>query len=245
MTGLGWFLLFGLGTCAQPHYLQKFLLLRNRRALRWMPAVMTGALISILTVWVGLGLGGAALVAGGGIRLTSPDALAPTLIRSFGPWLVAAAVTGVIAAVMSTAATLLNMIAAVVVQDLPAALGRRRPRTLAPARWATIAAAALALVTALASHRTVALLGVLGWGTFTAAFLPTMVLGLNWEGCTRRGAIAALAAGPAVQLALELARARGMAGTWEPGLSGAAVGTLLLVALSLRDRGRSPRATLG
>jgi Na+/proline symporter len=60
-ASIGLFLLFALGTCAQPHYLQKFLLLRDRESLRWLPAVMTGALLAVLTVWVGVGLGGTAL----------------------------------------------------------------------------------------------------------------------------------------------------------------------------------------
>jgi len=118
---------------------------------------------------------------------------------------------------------------------------QRIPRGLLVPRLATAGAAALALLLGLASRRPLALLGVLGWGTFTAALLPVILLGLNWQGATRRGAVAAMLAGPAVQLALELSPARGGLAAMEPGLTGAAVGTLLMVGLS----GAGPRGGSG
>ncbi len=243
-SSLGLFLLFGLGTCAQPHYLQKFLVLRDARALRWLPLVMTGALLAILTVWLGLGLGGTALWLRGELMLARPDELAPRLIgllaRPDLRWLTVAAV---LAAVMSTAATLLNLVAAALTRDLPRACGRALPSSLTSARVATVAAAALAAALALATERPVALLGILGWGTFTAALLPVMVVGLAWPGATRQGAVAALVVGPLVQLGLEAARLAGVPlSAIEPGLTGAAVGCLALVAGSLARSGSRPAA---
>ncbi len=230
---LGWFLLFGLGTCAQPHYVQKFLLLRDREALRWLPAAGTAALVAVLAVWVGLGLSGAALVADGRLAVPRPDALTPAFLATVAPApLVWVAVAAVAAAVGSTATSLLNLAAAAIVRDLPLAAGRAA-RGLPWARRATAAVAAAATYLGLATRRPLALLGVLGWGTFTAGLLPVLLVGLSWEGASRRGAVVALSLGPAVQLALEAA---GVAG-WEPGLSGAAVGTMALVGLSLRRKG--------
>jgi len=240
MTALAWFLLFGLGTCAQPHYLQKFLLLKNRAALRWMPAVMTLALLSVLTVWIGLGLGGTALAIQGQIDVPTPDSLVPSYLSSLAPWLMVAALVAVTAAVMSTAASLLNLVAGALSHDLPLAIGRKPSPGLTTARWATVLAAAVALGLGLSVHRTVALLGVLGWGTFTAALLPAVVLGLNWSGTARRGAIAGMIIGPLVQLGLEALHWRGAMTTWEPGLTGAAGGTIVMVLLShLAPGGRS------
>ncbi len=236
---LGWFLLFGLGTCAQPHYVQKFLMLRDRKALRWLPLVGTVALAAVLAVWLGLGLAGSALREAGAIRFAAPDELTPALIRSvLPPWAGVAAVAAVAAAVMSTATSLLNLGAAALVRDIPVGLGRR-PGGLGPARAATVAVGGAALLLALAWNRPLALLGVLGWGTFTAALFAPIVLGLNWPGATRRGAVAALTAGPAVQLGLEAMGDRVAAlGRFEPGLAGAAVGVVLLVALSWKGDGR-------
>ncbi len=240
LVGLGWFALFALGTTAQPHYLQKFLFLRGHRSLRWLPLVLTGALLSVLTVWLGLGLGGTALALRGEISPSTADALTPAFLSGrAAPWLLTTALVAVVAAVMSTAAALLNLVAAAVVRDLPLGLGRKPTPGLGTARVATLAAAGLALVLTLLSGRTVALLGVLGWGTFTAGLLPVILLGLNWEGARRRGAVAAIAGGIAVQLVLEALRAgHGLSPSWEPGLTGAAVGVLLLVGLSA-TRGRA------
>ena len=233
-ASIGLFLLFALGTCAQPHYLQKFLLLRDRESLRWLPAVMTGALLAVLTVWVGVGLGGTALWLRGELTISSPDQLAPALLASTGSRaFIIIAAAAVIAAVMSTAATLLNLVAAAVTRDLPQALGREPGPGLGAARVATLGAGIAAAALALLSNRPVALLGVLGWGTFTAALLPVMVLGLSWRGAARRGAVAALAIGPLVQLSAEWARTTGvLAVRWEPGLLGAAAGACALVMLS-------------
>jgi len=236
---LGWFLLFGLGTCAQPHYVQKFLMLRDRAALRWLPMVGTVALAAVLAVWIGLGLAGTALEVSSRLHLSAPDDLTPTLIRTvLPPWAGLATLVAVAAAIMSTATSLLNMAAAALVRDIPMALGHR-PAGLLASRTATIGVAAAAVALALAWERPLALLGVLGWGTFTAALFAPLVLGLNWPGATRRGAVAALAAGPAVQLGLESVRSwfPGLA-VMEPGLSGAAVGTLLMVALSWKGDDR-------
>ncbi len=236
----GLFLLFGLGTCAQPHYLQKFLLVRDLRALRFMPAVMTAALLAVVSVWVGVGLGGTALWLGGDLRIERPDELAPAVLAVLGGPLGGVAAAAVLAAVMSTAASLLNIAAAAIVRDLPRALGRRSTPGLRASRWATAAVAAASAGVALASDRPVALLGVLGWGMFTAALLPTMLVGLNWSGATRQGAVAALLAGPAVQLGLEVARSAGVVGVgWEPGLTGAATGVLVMIAFSAGEGRRT------
>ena len=234
---LAWFLLFALGTCAQPHYLQKFLLIRSRRSLRWLPAVMTASLLSVLTVWVGLGLGGTALWLRGELQLTGPDELAPAFLATASPWIGAIAAVAVVAAVMSTAASLLNMAAAALTRDLPRAFGARVGAGLAPARAATVLVGVAALALGFGSTRTVALLGVLGWGTFTAALLPAVLVGLAWRGAERLGVVAAMIGGSATQLILELTRTGDpFQGWWEPGLTGAAVGTLVLVIVSALAR---------
>jgi sodium/proline symporter len=61
--------------------------------------------------------------------------------------------------------------------------------------------AALATLTVLATivvYYSTALVGILGaisWGFFAAAFVPVVVLGLNWKGATKEGAVAALVVG--------------------------------------------------
>ncbi len=226
-----WWMLFCLGTCAQPHYVQKFLFMRELATLRRLPAVLTLALAATLTVWLGLGLAGAAMLADGRLALATTDELTPGVLLLLGPWAVLVAGVAVLAALMSTAASLLNLAAAAVTRDLPAAF-RRRPLELAWARGATACTALAATAVALASDRAVAVLGIAGWGFFTAALLPALLLALAWRAATPAGLVAAMVAGGIVDLVLEAARSSLPPGL-EPGLAGAAVGVLVLVGVSL------------
>ncbi len=233
-----WWMLFCLGTCAQPHYLQKFLFLRDAAALRQLPAVLTLALAATLTVWLGLGLAGAALVVDGRLSLAKPDDLTPQLMLLVGPWAVVVTGVAVLAALMSTAASLLNLAAAAVTRDLPAALGFL-PLRLAWARGVTAGSALAATAVALISERAVALLGIAGWGFFTAALLPALLVALAWPSATPPAVVAAVATGGAVDLGLEAIRATLPPGL-EPGLAGAAVGVLVLVGVSFLTRRQTP-----
>jgi sodium/proline symporter len=229
-----WYLLFCVGTCAQPHYVQKFLFMRSRAQLRLFPAVLTGALVTTLAVWIGVGLGGSALVARGVFTLGRPDDLAPRTMSFLGPWAVLLAGVAVLAAMMSTTASFLNMAAAAVTRDLRETFGKPA-LSVAAARFATVLFAIAATIVGVTSHRAVVLLGLVGWGFFTAALLPVMTVGLAWRGATPRGAVGAMAAGAAVDLILESARQHLPPGL-EPGLAGAAIGTLVLVSASWRRR---------
>lgn len=232
-----WWMLFCLGTCAQPHYLQKFLFVRDAATLRRLPAVLTLALAATLTVWLGLGLAGAAMLADGRLALAASDDLTPRLLLLLGPWAVLLAGVAVLAALMSTAASLLNLAAAAVTRDLPAAF-RRSSLGLPWARTTTACTALAATAVALASDRAVAVLGIAGWGFFTAALLPALLLALAWPAATPAAVVAAMAVGGTVDLALETARTALPPGL-EPGLAGAAVGVLVLAGASLL--GRRPR----
>ncbi len=227
-----WYLLFCVGTCAQPHYVQKFLFLRSRAQLRLLPAVLTGALVATLAVWIGVGLAGTALAARGTVAIARPDDLAPRTMSLLGPWAVLTAGVAVLAAMMSTTASFLNMAAAAVTRDLREAAGRPA-LGVGAARVTTVVLAVAATAVGVASQRAVVLLGLVGWGFFTAALLPVLTLGLAWRGATARGAAAAIAAGAVADLVLEGVRGLLPPGL-EPGLAGAALGTLVLIVASRR-----------
>lgn len=225
-----WYLLFCLGTLAQPHYVQKFLFLREKRELRSLPAVLTGGLAATLAVWLGIGLAGAALIAQGELTVAGTDALTPAVLLRLGPWAALLGASAVLAAVMSTTSSFLNMAAAAVTRDLRTALGRP-PLGVAAARAATAVIAGAGFALGMASSRAVAMLGVAGWGFFTAALLPALLLGLRWPRATGAGVTAAVITGAVTSLALELARSS-LPPALEPGLAGAACGTLVLVLVS-------------
>ncbi len=229
---MSWYLLFCLGTLAQPHYVQKFFFLRSPAELRRLPTVLTGALAAMLAVWLGVGLAGAALVAQGRLAVARPDELTPAVMRLLGPWAMLLAGIAVLAALMSTTASFLNLAAAALTRDLPVALGRAAG-TVAAARMATAVVGAAVVVLGVQSERTIAILGVAGWGFFTAALLPVFTVGLAWPRATGAGAVAAMLTGAAVDLALEAIRSQLPPGL-EPGLAGASLGFLALVLVSLR-----------
>ena len=67
----------------------------------------------------------------------------------------------------------------------------------------TVLIAVAAAVTAQRSGTMVAFLGIFGWGLFASTLVPALAVGLNWQGATRVGAIASMATGLIVTLALE------------------------------------------
>jgi Na+/proline symporter len=68
----------------------------------------------------------------------------------------------------------------------------------------------------------VAFLGIFGWGLFASTLVPALSVGLNWQGATRAGAIASMATGLVVTLALETAAYR-KAFTFPAGVTASAV----------------------
>ena len=106
---------------------------------------------------------------------------------------------------MSAANSFINIGAAIVTHDLPVALGRRVTNELRWGRVATVLIAVAAAITAQRSGTMVAFLGIFGWGLFASTLVPALAVGLNWQGATRAGAMASIATGLLVTLALEMA----------------------------------------
>lgn len=227
---LAWYSLFTFGTLAQPHYLQKFLFLRSERDLSRLPFTLTATLLTILTVWVGVGVAALALVVTGTLP-AGGDQVVPLLLQRLGKGAVIATVIACFFAIMSTVASLLNMLVAAVAYDFPLAFGRA-PWSITASRAFTAIAGMAGTYLGLVSSRTVAFLGLLGWGFFTAALLPAVLLARFRLG-TSRGLVLAMVTGGSLCLVLEAIRPQLPPG-WEPGLLGAALG--LLVAASSRGR---------
>ncbi len=226
-----WYLLFSVGTLAQPHYLQKFFLLRTERELRHLPLVLTASLLAVLTVWVGLGLSALALVAAGVLPAGGGDAVVPQLLSRLGPVAVAAAGAGCLAAIMSTVAAFFNLLAAALAYDVPHALGGGG-WSLGWSRAVTLAGGLAGTWLGVASQRSVAVLGVLGWGFFTAWLLPA-VLAARFGVGSPASVTTAMLVGAGVCASLEFFRAH-LAPGLEPGLVGAACGVAWLAATAGR-----------
>jgi Na+/proline symporter len=73
-------------------------------------------------------------------------------------------------------------------------------------RWGrawTIVLSLAAVLLAQLPGTVVAFLGIFGFGLFAATLVPSLAIGLNWQGATREGAIASIATGLVLTLTLE------------------------------------------
>ncbi len=205
LAALSLFFVFGIGALAQPHVAHKFYMLRDPRRLKWYPLLVTIALLMSLMLYFGVGISVRALVATGELApLARPDDATPTFLLGFTPNLLAALVfSGVAAAIMSTVNSFMSIGAAAITHDIPVAFGRRVRNELLVGRISTVVISLLAAMIAQFSGKLVAFLGIFGWGLFASTLVPALAIGLNWPNATRAGAIASIATGLFLTLALE------------------------------------------
>jgi len=183
----------------------KFYMLRDPRQLKWYPLLMSAAMGLTLLLYVGVGLVMRAKVASGALPpLVRADDATPAFVLGFTPGAVAGLVfAGVLAAGMSTVNSFMNIGAAAVTHDLPRALGRRVGDELRWGRAWTVVLSVAAVLLAQMPGAVVAFLGIFGFGLFASTLVPSLAIGLNWTGATREGAIASIATGLVLTLALE------------------------------------------
>ena len=209
MVALSFFFVFAVGSLGQPHIAHKYFMLKDLRRLRWYPILMTVAMLLAQLLFVGVGIAVKALVTEGALEpLARADDATPTFLLRFVPPVVAALVfAGVAAAIMSTVNAFLNIGAAAITHDIPKALGRPRNAAtlLRRGRLWTIVLSIAGALTAQLSGTLVAFLGIFGYGLFACTLVPALAIGLAWEGGTRAAAIASIATGLTLTLALESA----------------------------------------
>lgn len=207
---LSWFFLFGFGLAGQPHIITKMMMNRRIEDNKViLPMSMLGYAVAVL-LWVSVGLVMRAVVVGDVLApLEAADQSAPVFLTQYAhPLLAGVVFAGLFAAIMSTADAFLNIGAAAVVHDIPKAVrGMAMNAELTAARWATIIISLVATGFALYAHygsgTLVALLGAFGWGTFAAAIVPVVVIGLNWQRATRPAAITAIVFALVINLAFQ------------------------------------------
>ncbi|TNE62348.1 MAG: hypothetical protein EP335_12190 [Alphaproteobacteria bacterium] len=207
MASLAWFFMFGLGLAGQPHVATKMMMNRKLSDNRLiLPVAVFGYAIAAM-LWVSVGIVMRALVLGDvAMPLSAPDEAAPVFLSTYAhPLLAGIVFAGLFAAIMSTADSFLNIGAAAIIHDIPKAVrGRSLDNELMWARIATIGISVLSAIIALGSDQLVALLGAFGWGTFAAALVPVVIIGLNWKGATARAACAAIIVSLAINFAVQI-----------------------------------------
>lgn len=205
LAALSFFFVFSMGSLGQPQAVHKYYMLRDPLQLKWYPLLKTLGLVLVLLLYFSVGVGVKSFVLDGRLApLGSPDQATPTLLLNVTPIVLAALVfSGIAAATMSAANSFLNIGAAIFTHDLPIAFGRKTKDELKRGRAVTVLIAVAAAITAQRSGAMVAFLGIFGWGLFASTLVPALAVGLNWEGATRAGALASIATGLVVTLALE------------------------------------------
>ena len=195
MGCLSWLFMFAMGTAGQPHVITKSMMVRRLRDIKYIVPLNFVAYAVAVLLWLGIGLAMRALVVTGAHpALANPDAAAPQFLQNYAhPLLAGVVFAGLLAAIMSTADGFLNIGAAAIVHDIPTALrGRPAVNQLLWARVTTVLIAVGAAVVALYTGDLVAILGAFGWGTFAAALVPVVAIGLNWKRASVLGANVAI-----------------------------------------------------
>lgn len=183
---LSWFFVFGLGGSGQPHVITKMMMYKKVSDAKYiLPVSIVGYAFSAL-LWIGIGLAMRALVLQGvQPELANADAAASQFLQNYAhPILAGVVFAGLFAAIMSTADAFLNIGTAAVMHDIPKALGISIDNKLFWARVTTFIITVFAAIFALYSGDLVAILGAFGWGTFAAAIVPVVTIGLNWKRAT-------------------------------------------------------------
>lgn len=192
-------LMLTLAYGGQPAVNTKYMMIKNKKLLKWSPFISVVALITgTLTVYVGLQ--GRVLVENG--VLPAPERQDTILLdvinyifptKWTGVFLVA-----ILAAVMSTAESYLFSSATSIVQDIIVKsfnVKIEEKKMLLLTRVVMIIIAILTVIIALSPPSLISLIGTQAFGTFCAGFGPVVYLGLRWKRMSSKAAIAGMMVG--------------------------------------------------
>jgi len=195
------------GLARQPQAVHKYYMLRDPLQLKWYPLLKTLGLVLVLLLYFSVGVGVKSFVLSGRLApLASPDQATPALLLNVTPIILAALVfSGVAAATMSAANSFHQYRRAIVTHDLPGCLWPTCEERVALGKGGNCSDRHRGRDHAQRSGTMVAFLGIFGWGLFASTLVPALAVGLNWQGATRAGAMASIATGLIVTLALETA----------------------------------------
>jgi sodium/proline symporter len=180
---LSWFFVFSIGSLGQPHVVNKFMMIRDLKVLRFFPLVLACSMLLCSLIWLGSGLAVKGLSVKNLIpELSSPDQAITVFLQTMAPgWLASLTYVGIVAAIMSTTDTFVNVGASVLTRDLPRIAGYQVGNVLFWGRLLTGILFLLALFFAFRADSLVAYLGIFAFGSFAAVLTPSLAIGLNWK----------------------------------------------------------------
>ena len=205
---LSWYFVFVMGVAGQPHVVIKMMMYKKvSDAKRILPLSVFAYAVAAL-LWLSIGLVMRTLVLQGTqAGLFSADEAAPQFLQTCAhPLLAGVVFAGLFSAIMSTGSSFLNIGTAAVIHDIPRSFGIKGiKKELFWARVTAILIAVVAALFALYIGDLVALLGAFGWGTFAAALVPTIAIGLNWKRATPLAANVAIISSIAINFGVKFA----------------------------------------
>ncbi len=208
---LSWYFIFFLGASGQPHVIVKMMMYKNVSDAKRILPISVGVYIVAALLWLSIGLVMRTLVLQGAHPgLASADKAAPEfLMTCVHPVLAGIVFAGLFSAIMSTGSSFLNIGTAAIIHDIPKSFGLKKIKNeLLKARIVTVIITIVTALFALVCYRSgdlIALLGAFGWGTFAAALVPTIAIGLNWKRATATAAKVAIVSSIAINFGLKLA----------------------------------------
>ena len=208
MGCLSWYFVFVMGVAGQPHVIIKMMMYRKVSDAKRILPISVGAYAVAALLWLSIGLVMRSLVLQGVYGgLSNADEAAPQFLQTCAhPILAGVVFAGLFSAIMSTGSSFLNIGTAAIIHDIPKSFGVKGIKNeLLCARFTTVIVTAVAAFFALYIGELVALLGAFGWGTFAAALVPTIAIGLNWKRATALAANVAIISSILINFGIKLA----------------------------------------
>lgn len=178
----------GLGYPGQPHVVNRFMALRDPRALRDGKIIALSWAVIIYAGMLTVGLAARALYGG---ELADEQVLFEVTNRLFAPVVAGIMIAAVLSAIMSTADSQLLVAASSASHDLP----RRRRGSLAVSRLVVALISGLAVVVAVFMPQTIFARVLFAWSALGAAFGPPLLVRLAGFHVPPAGVFAAMAIG--------------------------------------------------
>ena len=221
-----------LGFSVWPHYFMKIYAARSVRTLKRMVVFYPTFQIFLIPV---LFIGFAGIAAYPGVA--PADTILPTILMDLDLPAITVGLfcAGALAASMSSGDAILHAGASVLVKDLetPFRGVRREPAVETRLiRWMALAMGSVAYFLAVGTDASLVGLLLMSYGAI-AQFFPLLIAAMFWKRTSRAGAISGLLAGCGIALLLNLWPSLALFDI-HPGVWGAAVHVLVLIAVSLR-----------
>lgn len=188
---MSWVFVLAIGVIGQPHVNTKLYSLKSYKSLKTFGLVggLGYGIMSLLYILPGTAV--LYLVASGQVKpFKVPDETIFHFFNHLPPFLAIVLFAGLLAATMSTSSSFLVIGSSIITRDIPKSFNKSlsQKEEVVWGRWALIILTLGAAIFGLYGGYLVALLGVLGLGTFIAASLP-VIIGYQWKKASTEAAI--------------------------------------------------------